>query len=410
MRPRLAHRLLVSLALSTSCTHAGAPSAQSAPTSPAQPSLAQADVYATEPLPDAVRGAGADAILASALERGCKAAHLTPDGRLADIATAIAIASDGARRPPSYGQVSFHAHRAGLPEPTPQVWLASGPDTRTLAPLMEQAMRDAVRTSRLTHCGAAAVRGREGVVVALALSTRVFSLVEPVPRSLSPGSALVLAAQLASGYGRPVLAVTDPAGRVTRSTLGDKRRFRREVRLEQPGEYTIELLASGPEGLTVAAMFPVAVGVPIVTEAPSYEREPIERDAPEVARKLLALIAEERSAHGLPPLRGEPRLERIALAHSEDMVSHGFIAHTSPRTGDATARVRRAGLDAYVVLENIGRGYSATELHRGLMESPGHRGNILHPEAREIGIGVVAEREGERLAFIATELFTQLAH
>ena len=43
------------------------------------------------------------------------------------------------------------------------------------------------------------------------------------------------------------------------------------------------------------------------------------------------------------------------------------------------------------------------------MESPGHRGNILSPDARELGIGVVAETEGDRLAFLATELFTRLA-
>ena len=191
--------------------------------------------------------------------------------------------------------------------------------------------------------------------------------------------------------------------------LGEERDFSYAIPAPEKGIYTIELLAEGPDGLTVAAMFPVSVGIPLENMPPNMEGEHVETDAEEVAARLLTLIGEERARHRLPPLRSDARLTRIALAHCSDMVSHGFIAHTSTRSGDATARVRRAGLHADVVLENIGRGYSASELHRGLMESPGHRGNILHPEAREIGIGVVAEREGDRLAFVATQLFTQLS-
>ncbi len=371
--------------------------------------LPRASAYDTEPAPDPLRGDAADARLAAALERGCKAAALTRDGRLADLAYAVARDSEGARHPPSYALVSFHARRAGLAEPTPQVWLAAGPDTGALATALEQAIRDAAKASRLTHCGAAAVHDPDGVVIALALSTRVFSLREPLPRQVEPGSSIRFAAELARGFHSPTLAVTAPSGAVTRSPLGVDPEFTHELRTAQAGEYTVELLANGPEGLTVVAMFPVAVGVPIETRAPAGDNEPAELDAAEVERKLSALIAHERAERNLPPLRIDARLSRIALAHSEDMVQHGFIAHTSKLTGDATSRVRRASLDAYIVLENIGRGYSASELHRGLMESPGHRGNILHPEARELGIGVVAEREGERLAFIATELFTQLA-
>lgn len=398
------------LILTCGCTQLGSKrQATSIVASSSSSELNHAVQYATEPEPEPLRGSAADLTLATSLARGCKNAGLVQDGRLAELAVAVAKASDGARRPPSYGLVSYHARRAGLAEPTPQVWLASAPDSATLAPALEQAIRDASRTSRLTHCGAGATPLPGGVVVALALSTRPFALVRPIPRQIEAGGAIEIDAQLARGYGRPIMALTDPNGGVTRFSLGDERTFSHAIQAEAAGEYTVELLAEGPEGLTVAAMFPVAVGIPLITSAPALEDEQVEESASEVTERLLALIAEERARRKLPPLRRDPRLTRIAVGHSEDMVDHGFIAHTSHTTGDATARVRHAGLVAYVVLENIGRGYSASELHRGLMESPGHRGNILHPDAREIGIGVVAEREGERLAFIATELFTQLA-
>jgi uncharacterized protein YkwD len=411
-RPRspglLTARVLLAVALSA-CAATGTKHKSSFATAAHSNELTHATVYGTAPEPEPLRGDAADALLAETLSRSCEQSELIEDGRLAELALAIARASEGARRPPNYSLVSFHAHRAGLPEPTPQVWLASGPDTRALAPALEQAVRDAASSSHLTHCGAAAVaQGDRGVVVALALSTRVFSLREGVPRQVEPGASVRLEGELAARHEQPGLALTYPSGSVARRSLGSGSSFAYSVPTSERGEYTIELLATGPEGLTVVAMFPIAVGVELTQQAPELADDPVEADAEQVAARLSALIAEERRKRKLPPLRVEPRLTTIAQAHSEDMVRNRFIAHSSRRTGDATARVQSAGLDAMVVLENIGRGYSAAELHRGLMESPGHRGNILHPDAREIGIGVVAEREGERLAFIATELFTQL--
>jgi uncharacterized protein YkwD len=373
------------------------------------PRLAQADTFDTTVTAEPVRGNGVDATLVQALEQAARAHKLTLDGRLADVALAIADSSNGAQQPPSYPLVRYHAHRAGIAEPTPQVWLASGPDTTALLPALQQALRDATRSTRLTHVGAGAVMLDRSVVIAVALSTRAFSLEAPVPRSIPVGAQVQLAGELSAGYSAPTLAITDSAGGVSRSVLGGGRTFVRQFVADRPGETTLELLASGPEGLAVIAVIPLMVGGQVATRAPAVATTPVETDARAVAEHLLAAIASERASRKLRPLASDVRLTEVALAHSQDMVEHGFIAHSSKRTGDATARVQRAGLDALLVLENIGRGYSASELHTGLMESPGHRGNILHPDAREIGIGVVAEREGDRNAFIVTELFTQLS-
>lgn len=369
--------------------------------------LPQAASFDTRELPAPVRGNALSGALAERFAQATRAAQLEPDGRLAELALAVAEGSESASQPPSYPVVTYHAHRVGLAEPTPQVWLASGPSTESLLPALERAIADSVRTSRLTHAGAAAVEVQGGVVMALALSNRAFSLQQPIPRQSARGQAIQLVARLAHGYGAPTIAVTDPAGRVSREPLGAEAHLQYTLHPRGVGEYTLELLASGPEGLTVVAIVPVMVGGELATHAPVLERAPVERDAQAVVEHLLRAIQDERKQRKLPPLMVDPALTAIALAHSQDMVEHGFIAHTSRRTGDATARIRSAGLEARLVLENIGRGYSAAELHRGLMESPGHRGNILHPDARQIGIGVVAEREGDRDAFIATELFTQ---
>jgi uncharacterized protein YkwD len=371
--------------------------------------LSQADTFSSTVTADPVRGNGADRPLVQALEQAARTHRLILDGRLADVALAIADASDGAQQPPSYPLVRYHAHRSGIAEPTPQVWLASGPDTASLLPALDQALRGATRSTNLTHVGAGAVKLERGVVIAVALSTRAFSLTSAVPRSVPVGTPVALSGDLAAGYSAPTLAITDPEGGVSRITVGNARKFSHQFVADRAGETTLELLATGPEGLAVIAVIPLMVGGKVAAQAPVSAQAPVEVDARDVAEHLLAAIASERDKRKLRPLRIDVRLQRVASAHCEDMVKHGFIAHSSKRTGDATARVRAAGLDALLVLENIGRGYSASELHTGLMESPGHRGNILHPDAREIGIGVVAEREGDRNAFIVTELFTQLS-
>jgi uncharacterized protein YkwD len=91
------------------------------------------------------------------------------------------------------------------------------------------------------------------------------------------------------------------------------------------------------------------------------------------------------------------------------MVDSGFVGHTSPTTGDAPARVHGAGYRSGLVLENIGRGYSPGEIHRGLLASPGHRANIMNPDVTHVGVGVVAEPEGQRTAYVATEVFIRMA-
>jgi hypothetical protein len=87
------------------------------------------------------------------------------------------------------------------------------------------------------------------------------------------------------------------------------------------------------------------------------------------------------------------------------MRDNAFIGHTSPTTGSARDRVERARIAATMVQENIGRDVNAEQLHTGLMDSPGHRANILSPDVTHIGVGVVSEQESDHLAFIATEVF-----
>ncbi|MBC7172111.1 MAG: hypothetical protein H5U40_06790, partial [Polyangiaceae bacterium] len=89
--------------------------------------------------------------------------------------------------------------------------------------------------------------------------------------------------------------------------------------------------------------------------------------------------------------------------------ANDFLAHESPRTGGPAARASAGGVESALLLENVGRGPSAVDVHRGFMASPGHRGNLLNEGATHIGVGVVARPHGERIDYIVTVMFISVA-
>src|SRR5690606_22260368 len=57
----------------------------------------------------------------------------------------------------------------------------------------------------------------------------------------------------------------------------------------------------------------------------------------------------------------------------------------------------------------IGRGPTAEAIHQGLMDSPGHRANLLNPEVTHLGVGAVAAVEGGRVDLVITQMFLHVA-
>src|SRR5205807_4183092 len=97
----------------------------------------------------------------------------------------------------------------------------------------------------------------------------------------------------------------------------------------------------------------------------------------------------------------------VARAHSADMLAHGFFGHVSPSTGTTVDRVMRAKIDALVILENVARAATAGEVERGLMNSPGHRANILNKEVTHVGVGIASSDAGGQRELLVTQLFSK---
>lgn len=122
---------------------------------------------------------------------------------------------------------------------------------------------------------------------------------------------------------------------------------------------------------------------------------------PDAEHEMLVLVNGERTARGLPPLALDPRLVAIARQHSEEMFRLKYFGHQSPVAGSPFDRLAAAGVSYSRAGENLAYAQSVAIAHRGLMESQGHRENILRPEFTRIGIGVISAGSYGRM-------FTQL--
>jgi len=116
--------------------------------------------------------------------------------------------------------------------------------------------------------------------------------------------------------------------------------------------------------------------------------------------QMLALINAERAANGLQALKLNAKLNTSAETHSRWMLQADVFSHTGSGGSTPGARMQAAGYvfsGSWTNGENIAwqseRGAAGItddviNLHTSLMNSPGHRANILNANFTEIGIGI----------------------
>ena len=114
----------------------------------------------------------------------------------------------------------------------------------------------------------------------------------------------------------------------------------------------------------------------------------------ETRQAVLCLINSVRTTRGLQRLRLQRQLTKAARFHSRDMVGRKYFGHEGPAGDDLAMRLRRAGYFASHPRASASEALawatdaSAQMLVDALMGSPEHRGMLLNPNAREIGLGL----------------------
>ena len=113
------------------------------------------------------------------------------------------------------------------------------------------------------------------------------------------------------------------------------------------------------------------------------------RPRPDLEQKMLELVNQERAAAGLRPLAPDPELTEVARRHSADMFARGYFAHDTPEGLTPFDRMRAANIRFLTAGENLALAPTLSVAHNGLMNSPGHRENILRPQFGRVGIGIM---------------------
>lgn len=105
-------------------------------------------------------------------------------------------------------------------------------------------------------------------------------------------------------------------------------------------------------------------------------------------QKVVELTNQERAKQGLPALKLDTELSKVAKTKSQDMKNKGYFSHTSPTYGSPFDMMKKFGITYRSAGENIAMGQPSPEaVVSAWMNSAGHRANILNSSYTHIGVG-----------------------
>ncbi|MCP4606971.1 MAG: CAP domain-containing protein [Proteobacteria bacterium] len=255
-----------------------------------------------------------------------------------------------------------------------------------------------------SHCGIG-VAGLEPKRRAVWIGINRMVALDPLPTTAAPGSNVLVGGRVLMGSNAPVRTfVGHPDGSVTKYPQVKLRKnghFQTSIPFDKTGRYEIELLVDAGRGPETAILVPIFVGVP-PDPRPIVAQDPrLEQSGHSPGETLFTYLETARRRLGLPPLERDPRLDKVARVHSQEMATRGFFGHVSPYRGTLDRRLAKGGLFPKHSAENVARSRSLLRIHRNLMSSPSHRINALSPKYTRVGIGTAMDGDD----VIATEIF-----
>ncbi|QZY56066.1 CAP domain-containing protein [Crassaminicella profunda] len=119
-------------------------------------------------------------------------------------------------------------------------------------------------------------------------------------------------------------------------------------------------------------------------------------------QEMLKLLNGERTKNGLKPLTIDISIVNVARLKSQDMIDNNYFSHNSPTYGSPFDMLKQFGIKYLTAGENIAGNPSVQNAHTSLMNSEGHRKNILNPDFTHIGIGI---KDGGKYGKMYTQMF-----
>ena len=110
---------------------------------------------------------------------------------------------------------------------------------------------------------------------------------------------------------------------------------------------------------------------------------------PSSEQTMFGAVNNERASRGFRVLTVDTKLAGAARDHCRDMFVRGYFSHYTPEGLSPFDRMAQADIGFTYAGENLALAPNVTVAMQGLMQSPGHRANILSPNFGRIGVGAI---------------------
>ena len=294
--------------------------------------------------------------------------------------------------------VDFFLEQAGVHDVlTFSSFMASSSSSPVEEIMDRRSMRE-YRDRGFTHMGTGSVTKGGKKATCFFLVKRELDL-DHLPLQVPPGQRVTLTGGL-RGRARPSeVILLSPSGTLTRFTaVVQGQRFTAHLQLpREEGRMTIEVIVEDEWGPRPAILAHLYAGIPPPSAPRSKGAQPSAKPpessfpgSPRQAEEeMIRLINRDRKLHGFPPLQEMPDLSQVAREHSRTMKERRRLSHVIPGIGGPEDRVKAAHIPHASILENVALARTVESAEGSLMESPGHRMNILDPAATHVGVGAV---------------------
>lgn len=109
----------------------------------------------------------------------------------------------------------------------------------------------------------------------------------------------------------------------------------------------------------------------------------------EAENQMLLLLNLERSKRGLSTLVMDTTLQQLARDYAQEMLMKGYFSHYTPDNLSPFDRMEARNIVFSHAGENLAFSANVDLAMQGLMNSPGHKANMLSISFKRVGIGVI---------------------
>ena len=274
--------------------------------------------------------------------------------------------------------------------------VSSGYDQDFLANWIAKNLASYRNQHSISHFGFAVAKRPDGADVVVLLMQRRRFTHSAFSRWVEPGNHVTVNGGMEKGVASLEVLVTSPDSSISRMPVKLAADGTFSVKLDfcntaqNKGHYSVELMGKDGHGPFVAGLFPVGCGKEFAKKPATIQMQAPTQDIAieQFEKEVMTKVNAWRTKLNLKPFADQAKLAHVARAHSIEMCGQKKIYHVSPSTGSPLDRVKRAGLSAQLVAENVAMGPTSDEVVTAWIKSEGHRLNLQHPKGTHAAIGV----------------------